>query len=170
MNIAYQAMLFAHMVHKDQVRKYTGNPYTDHLAEVVGMTATVAWQLDDPVSFEEILAVAWLHDSHEDQGVPIEQIAERFNPTVASGVFWLSDSTVGTRAERKQCDCARLALAPGWIQTIRCADIISNTASITKHDPKFAEVYLREKRNLLLGLTKADRRLWTLAGRNCQLD
>jgi hypothetical protein len=40
--------------------------------------------------------------------------------------------------------------------TIKCADLISNTSSIVKHDPKFAEVYLEEKRLLLDVLTKAD--------------
>lgn len=34
---AFDAMTFAREVHKDQVRKYTGNPYADHLAEVAGL-------------------------------------------------------------------------------------------------------------------------------------
>ena len=40
-NIAFEAMSFAKSVHAGQVRKYTGNPYTDHLAEVAGIVATV---------------------------------------------------------------------------------------------------------------------------------
>ena len=34
---AFSAMLFAREVHKDHKRKYTGNPYADHLAEVEGL-------------------------------------------------------------------------------------------------------------------------------------
>ena len=33
---AYEAMMFAREAHKYQVRRYTGNPYVDHLAEVCG--------------------------------------------------------------------------------------------------------------------------------------
>ncbi|KCB25989.1 hypothetical protein L544_3266 [Bordetella hinzii OH87 BAL007II] len=43
------------------------------------------------------------------------------------------------------------------------ADLISNTSSIVQHDPKFAEVYLEEKRLLLDVLTKADHRLLKIA-------
>jgi (p)ppGpp synthase/HD superfamily hydrolase len=34
MQLAYEAMMFAREVHKVQRRKYTNNPYADHLAEV----------------------------------------------------------------------------------------------------------------------------------------
>jgi hypothetical protein len=49
------------------------------------------------------------------------------------------------------------------VQTIKCADIISNTSSIVMHDPAFARVYLEEKRLLLERLTEADPRLLALA-------
>lgn len=39
MNIVFEAMLFAAEVHKDQKRKFTGNPYFDHLSEVAGWAA-----------------------------------------------------------------------------------------------------------------------------------
>lgn len=42
-------------------------------------------------------------------------------------------------------------------------DVNSNTASIVQHDPKFAAVYLEEKRLLLDVLTKADARLVQIA-------
>jgi guanosine-3',5'-bis(diphosphate) 3'-pyrophosphohydrolase len=70
---------------------------------------------------------------------------------------------MGNRAERKAASRARLAAAPGWVQTIKCADLISNTSSIVKHDPKFAVTYLEEKRLLLDVLTKADPRLVAIA-------
>lgn len=41
MGIAYEAMLFAREAHKTQRRKYTNNPYAEHLAEVAGIVATV---------------------------------------------------------------------------------------------------------------------------------
>lgn len=156
MSIAFKAMQFAREVHKDQVRKYTGNPYTDHLAEVAGIVATVTeW----PVA----IAVAWLHDCMEDQDVKASFLHDEFGVQVAIGVGFLSDMETGNRAERKRLSRERLASAPGWVQTIKCADLISNTSSIIKHDPKFAVLYLEEKRLLLDVLTKADPRLVEIA-------
>ena len=162
MNLAYKAMMFAREAHSGQVRKYTGNPYVDHLAEVAGIAMTVGWKyvLVHPDTFT---ATAWLHDCVEDQGVEYSQLCRQFGPTIADGVMLLSDLEVGNRAERKAAGRVRLAAAPGWVQTIKCADLISNTSSIVRHDPKFAVTYLEEKRLLLDVLTKADPRLVALA-------
>ena len=73
----------------------------------------------------------------------------------AEAVRLLSDLEVGSRVERKAYSRARLASAPAWVQTIKCADLISNTSSIVLHDPKFAVTYLAEKRALLEVLTLA---------------
>lgn len=165
MSLAYEAMMFAREVHKDQRRKYTGNPYTDHLAEVAGIVVTVAEHvnINGWSNVETMVATAWLHDCREDQGVTGEEIEDRFGMRVAVGVAMLSDLETGNRAARKAASRARLADAPGWVQTIKCADLISNTASIVQHDPKFAVIYLNEKRLLLEVLTRADRRLHALA-------
>lgn len=156
MSLAYEAMMFAREVHKNQKRKYTGAPYFDHLAEVAGIVATTKCA-------DTSFAIAWLHDSMEDRGVPHNTLERLFGALVADGVQWLSDLEEGNRAERKAASRARLAEAPGWIQTIKCADLISNTSSIVMHDPKFAVTYLEEKRLLLEVMTKADPRLRTIA-------
>jgi len=160
MLITFEAMIFAREKHKDQVRKYTGNPYVDHLAEVAGIVATVHWK-------DEIIATAWLHDCMEDQGVTHDELKSIFGDVVAAGVWYLSDLEEGNRAKRKSLSRARLSSAPGWVQTIKCADLISNTSSIVKHDPKFAKVYLEEKRLLLDVMEKADPRLRELAYSQC---
>lgn len=156
MTLAFKAMQFAREVHKNQVRKYTENSYADHLAEVAGIVATV--QSDD-VS----IAVAWLHDCVEDQDITLQQLHREFGYSVATGVMLLSDLEQGNRKGRKEASRVRLAAASSWIQTIKVADLISNTSSIVKHDPKFAKVYLEEKRLLLDVLTKADERLLKIA-------
>lgn len=169
-SIAYRAMMLARDAHTDQVRKYTGNPYSDHLAEVAGIVATVVDY--DSMHPDALIATAWLHDIVEDCGYTDQSLWEALDPNferiteteqVVRGVLWLSDMEVGNRATRKKLSCERLARAPHWVQTIKCADLISNTSSIVKHDPDFARVYLREKRDLLRAMTKADRRLWQLA-------
>lgn len=167
-NLAHEAMMFARKVHATQKRKYTGNPYADHLAEVAGIAIT-AWgqwpNCTEPggVDLDQFLAVCWLHDCREDQGVTFEELVTRFNSTVAHGVTALSDLEEGNRAARKAAARDRLAKAHAWVQTIKLADLISNTGSIVQNDPKFAAVYLDEKRLLLDVMTKGDRRLHALA-------
>lgn len=96
-NIAYEAMMFARAAHAEQRRKYTGNPYADHLAEVAGLVATVAHDIS-PFSIQVPIAVAWLHDCVEDQGVTTETLERRFGVDVAAGVALLSDMEAGHEA------------------------------------------------------------------------
>ena len=48
-------------------------------------------------------------------------------------------------------------------KTIKLADLIDNTKSIVEHDPRFAKVYLEEKRLLLEVLKDGDETLWQQA-------
>ena len=163
-DLAYRAMMFAREVHAGQVRKYTNEPYWMHLAEVAGIVGTVANTDEMGEGGGDIaIAVSWLHDCVEDQGITEQELGSQFGMRVARGVMLLSDLEVGNRAERKAASRARLARVPGWIQTIKCADLISNTSSIVKHDPRFAVTYLAEKRALLDVMDKADPRLRELA-------
>lgn len=160
MNLAFEAMLFAREAHKNQRRKYTNQPYFDHLAEVAGITASV-FVVHDLADYH--IATAFLHDCVEDCGVSRTTLDAKFGLTITEGVMWLSDLEEGNRVTRKALSRERLSRAPSWVQTIKVADLISNTSSIVAHDPKFAVVYLEEKRALLEVLTKADRRLHALA-------
>jgi (p)ppGpp synthase/HD superfamily hydrolase len=155
-SLAYDAMIFAREIHRDQQRKYSGNPYADHLAEVAGIVATVN-------SEPHVIATAWLHDAMEDQGIQEQEIRTRFGDLVCYGVLMLSDLEPGNRAERKAASRARLAQAEPWVQTVKVADLISNTSSIVLHDPGFAKLYLEEKRLLLEVLTQADPQLLDIA-------
>lgn len=157
MTLALQAMQLAMLAHAGQRRKYTGNPYTEHLAQVAGIVATLPHGYHHPqATCQEIVATAWLHDVIEDCGVPSVSLRANFGPVVAGGVLLLSDlEKEGNRTLRKIAACERLAAAPTWVQTIKIADLISNTASIREHDPKFAEVYIPEARALLEALDGA---------------
>jgi (p)ppGpp synthase/HD superfamily hydrolase len=163
MSLAFEAMLFARSIHEFQRRKYTGNPYTDHLAEVAGVVATVA--IESTEMQAAMIATAWLHDCVADQDIRPAAIGQRFGPVVQSGVLALSDLEIGNRAERKAASRDRLAKAPGWVQTIKLADLISNTSSIVKHDPDFSVTYLAEKRALLEVMKNGDPRLYAMAVR-----
>jgi (p)ppGpp synthase/HD superfamily hydrolase len=166
--LSFRAMTFARDVHAEQKREYTGNPYADHLAEVCGIAMSAGWHIAE-IHPDKLMATCWLHDSIEDQSVNPEEIRRQFGDEVALGVLALSDLEEGNRAERKAASRARLAKAPSWVQTIKVADLISNTSSIVQHDPKFAVTYLEEKRLLLDVLTKADPRLVAIARRQATL-
>lgn len=159
-NIAFKAMLFAREVHRNQRRKYSGNPYSDHLAEVAGIVATVASDTPQP---EIWIATAWLHDTIEDQNISVNDLEDRFGQIVANAVWLLSDMETGNRAARKAASRMRLSRAPSWVQTIKVADMISNTSTIVMKDPNFSIVYLEEKQLLLDVLSGADERLVKIA-------
>lgn len=154
MTIVERARIFATAAHASaaQLRKYTGEPYIVHPCEVAGIVATVPHT-------QEMLAAAWLHDVVEDTGVTNEVIRAEFGDTVAELVGWLTDVSrpeQGNRAVRKAIDRAHSAMAPAQAQTVKLADLISNSRSIMQHDPEFARTYLQEKRLLLEVMNKGD--------------
>jgi guanosine-3',5'-bis(diphosphate) 3'-pyrophosphohydrolase len=156
-----RARLFATAAHAavGQLRKYTHEPYIVHPAEVAKIVRSVPHT-------DEMLAAAWLHDTVEDTGVSIELIRAEFGSEVSDLVGWLTDVSRpdhGNRAARKAIDRAHTAAAPAEAQTVKLADLISNTRSIVAHDPKFAETYLAEKRLLLEVMHRGDATLMQIA-------
>lgn len=141
--------------HGDQKRKYTNNPYTDHLVEVAAMVA--------PFDRDGLYLVetALCHDLFEDTdcttrelGVALRDLgySELGILAVQNAVSQLTDVytpqayTTLNRAERKKAEAIRLsnALPKCQVQTVKCADIISNAISIREKDPKFWKVYQKE--------------------------
>lgn len=150
------AMIRAIAVHGDQRRNYTGEPYFHHLAEVAGMTASAGGSY-------AMVCAAWLHDTIEDRGYTRAAVAAEFGSEVADMVWLLSDTELGNRAARKAAQRQRLAEAPAAVQTIKCADLVSNADSIHLHDPKFWPTFADECRQLLAVMTAADQALRALA-------
>lgn len=151
--------------HGDQVRKYTGEPYYHHPFEVVRILERVG------ITDENTLAAAYLHDVVEDCGVTFTEIENWFNRRVAELVRMVTDVSKpedGNRAVRKTMDKDHLAKADAAGQSIKLADLICNTCSITKYDQKFAKVYLAEKRELLKVLTRGDCELHAVASELCE--
>lgn len=156
-----RAYVFGDKAHRDvgQLRKYTQEPYFTHPIAVAGLVATVN---HTPI----MLAASLLHDTVEDTNTSIEEIETHFGVEVATLVGWLTDVSKpedGNRKARKLIDRNHIAQAPAEAQTIKLADLIDNSKSILAHDPKFAAVYLVEKKAALEVLTKGDPKLWLLA-------
>lgn len=158
--LVWRAMQFAIAAHGTQVRKYTGEPYWKHAAEVAGILSAASGVTSD------MLAAAWLHDVIEDTDTTIEELKREFGGEVARlvrGVSDISRPEDGSRSRRKQIDREHVAAGCWMIQSIKLADSISNAGSVITHDLAFAKVYVPEKRALLGLLTKGDRHLLSLA-------
>lgn len=163
-SLEFEARLHAAYWHRNQKRKYTGEPYIVHPAEVVSLVRQVPHT-------EEMLAAAWLHDVVEDCEITHSQVHEITNHEVGQLVVLLTDIStpeMGNRAARKAIDLRFIQhYGTPESKTIKLADIISNSRSILANDPNFSKVYLPEKRALLEVLKDGDPTLWAMADKIC---
>lgn len=139
----------------DHRRKYSNQPYDEHLQAVAGIVSEVS---DDA----RMIAAAWLHDTVEDTPATFHDIEQEFGPEVARLVYELTDvsrPSDGNRAVRKALDCKHLAAASPQAKTVKLADLIDNCRDICRHDQRFARVYLAEMEALLRVLEDGDARL-----------
>lgn len=146
---------------QNQRRKYSDEPYMVHCREVADLVFYTG-------ATAEMVAAALLHDVVEDTPITLETIYCEFGAAVEQLVREVTDVSRpedGNRAARKALDCAHLAQASANGQTIKLADLISNTSSIVERDPKFARVYLAEKAELLKVLTRGDEVLFRRASK-----
>lgn len=158
-SIVSRASRFADRCHSGQKRKYTGGNYIEHPLSVALAVSTVT---DD----EFVISAALLHDIVEDCGISVYQISQRFGNKVAAFVNWLThvDPQDGEpRVARKARDRDRLRMAPPEVKTVKLADMIDNSTSIIKYDPKFARVFMGEMRLLLEVLGDGDPGLYAQA-------
>jgi (p)ppGpp synthase/HD superfamily hydrolase len=158
-DLVQKAKAFATSAHEGQVRKYTGVPYIVHPIEVMEIVQTV--KHDDTM-----LAAALLHDVVEDTDCTLDDIRAEFGDDVASLVADLTDISKpedGNREARKAKDREHSAGASASGQTVKIADLISNSLDIVKHDSSFAKIYMVEKFLLLGVLTSGDPTLFERA-------
>jgi (p)ppGpp synthase/HD superfamily hydrolase len=153
---------FAALAHATvgQLRKHTFEPYIVHPTNVAALVRGVG-------GTPEMICAAYGHDLIEDANVTAEEIEARFGKTIAEYIVWLTDVYVlpehGNRKERKAKELIRLKDAPAQVMTIKLADLIDNTASVTEYDPKFAATYMREKMEALPYFKSGNRELFQRA-------
>lgn len=148
-----------HHARVNQRRKYTGEPYITHPEAVAEIVRSVPHT-------EEMLAAAWLHDTVEDTEATFAEIEAMFGVEVCCLVEQLTDVSSahdGLREHRKEMDRRHMERASPAAKTVKLADLIHNCESITRMDPKFAKIYLAEKRELLKVLKEGDPILYTKA-------
>lgn len=144
---------FVKLMHGEQVRKYTNEPYWTHPLAVAKLVHQYA---------SEYLAVevALCHDLLEDTPCTEVQLLEMLvgmNYTVFEA-YQIVKCTVEltdvytserfpklNRKIRKDNEAIRLGGISDMAQNVKFADLIENTSSIIKYDKGFARVYLQEK-------------------------
>ena len=82
---------------------------------------------------------------------------------MVEGLTDVSKPEDGNRKTRKAMDKDHLAKQSAEVQTVKLADIISNSQDIKANDPKFAEVYIGEMKVLLEVMDKGDKTLYAKA-------
>ena len=150
--------------HGAQVRKYTGEPYFNHLIAVAEMAEKTGvqygWEIglchdlleDTECSYSDLNH--FLHKSCNYSLFSAINISD--NVWDLTDVFTHEAFPYLNRSIRKQCEALRLHTISRTAQIVKCCDLIDNTKSIVAHDPGFAVKYLAEKREILKGFTKID--------------
>tara|TARA_R110002126_G_C10329355_1_gene489729 strand:+ start:163 stop:678 length:516 start_codon:yes stop_codon:yes gene_type:complete len=154
-----RALMYAYRAHRGQVRKYTGEPYITHPISVCAIVESVEHD-------ESMLMAALLHDVVEDTAITLDEIAANFGNDVACHVEDLTDVSTpsdGNRKIRKDMDRAHTSHASNDAKTIKLADLIHNSSSITQYDTDFAAIYMKEKKSLLEVLIGGNRELHSRA-------
>jgi len=155
----HAVLRFAKDAHGGQLRKYTNDPYILH-------PLAVARMVKDAGGDENMVNAALLHDVLEDTNVTHSELRaflfQRFVTVSASDilnlvveltdVFTKEDFPYLNRNARKTLEASRLSNVSDRAKQIKRMDIEHNSESIMEHDPKFAKVFLEEKKLLLLNL------------------
>jgi GTP pyrophosphokinase len=123
-----EALVYAHEVHRDQVRKGTVIPYISHLMAVAGLVLENGGDEDTAIA-------ALLHDVIEDGGgaVAREGIRRRFGRRVADIVDECTDAEVIPKPpwrERKEKYIAHLRHASPQARLVSAADKLHNARAI----------------------------------------
>lgn len=150
-----KAFDFAEQAHGSQKRKYTEEPYIEHLKRVAEKVKSV------PHS-PAMVCAAFLHDVLKHTEVSPKTIRKRFGKDVALLVEELTDEFTKNeyphlnRRWRKKKETERMANMNWGAQTIKLADIIDNLPGVVKHDLIFAKTYVREIETLIANLQDGD--------------
>ncbi len=151
-NITLHATEFAGVAHEGQTRDYSGTPYIWH---PIAVASWMSEYTNDP----DLLACGILHDTLEDTDTTYDDLCGRFGKRVADIVYELTNRSnredTPLRADRRAQDAAQMAEASLDAQFVRLFDIAHNLSDIASASPKFAILYMSEKRIMIDGLTKA---------------
>jgi (p)ppGpp synthase/HD superfamily hydrolase len=165
----HHVLAFVALKHFGQLRKYTNEPYLNHLQAVAKMA-------DGKCQFGYEIGLC--HDLLEDtdcEDKDLYEALERFGYNegerefIINAVIDLTDVYTHelfpelNRKARKEREAYRLHLINHGAQTVKYCDIINNSESILQYDLGFAKKYIPEMKSVLLGMNKGDEQLYKKA-------
>lgn len=123
-----EALVFAHQLHRQQIRKGSGVPYIAHLLSVTALVLEAGGSEDEAIA-------ALLHDAVEDQGgaVTREEIRQRFGDIVTEIIDGCTESETIPKPpwqERKQSYLKHLYHASPAVLEVSLADKLHNARSL----------------------------------------
>lgn len=128
----HEAIEFAAVAHRGQVRKGSDTPYIVHPAEVMQI-------LTENGCEEKVIVAGLMHDTVEDAGVRLSEIEERFGSEVAAIVAAETEDKSKSWKERKQATVDRIGDESFEAQLVCCADKLSNIRSMLFDRKKVGE-------------------------------
>lgn len=124
------AVEFARRFHGNQ-RRPAGEPYMEHLLEVLEILVLGAGIHD-----EDVLVSAILHDVVEDTDCTIDEVREEFGPRVAGLVAWVTKPEPAPGEDPGEVRLRYLRSirsAPGEVVSLKLADRYSNVQRLSTH-------------------------------------
>ena len=164
---------FVANAHRNQLRKYSNEPYYLHCIEVAKILEDSS--ISKSKEFQNIKFAAYMHDILEDTSTTEHDIRSFLKELLLDtkdinsiikmirGVTKISKREDGNREMRHKIDTKHLASQDFNTKTIKLADILSNTKDIAEKDVEFAKIYLKEKLNVLDSIKQSCPILWNLA-------
>jgi len=166
-----QLFEFVKFKHGEQKRKYTGEPYYNHLLNVAEIVSKQE---------AECIEIALCHDLFEDTNCTFNDLYKKlielgYNSKHAYNIctcvneltdkFTKEDFPYLNRTKRKYNECNRLATISYKSKSVKYADLIDNTSSIAEYDKDFAKIYLKEKHDILEVMNNGNSELFDLCKR-----
>ena len=159
---ARAALRLAERAHRGQQRKGGDEPYILHPIAVATLLAASG-------ASEDLICAAYLHDTVEDAGVELDEIAHSFGAEVADLVRAVSEDKLRTWQDRKAATIDHLDAASQYVLALKAADVCVNIADVVlDHRQIGDDVWLRFRRGVAKQLwyytTVADTVLQRLEG------
>ena len=147
-----KASKYAEEKHKDQYRKFDGEPYVKHPKRV----ADILKKYKNSKEIYKLTAAALLHDTIEDTTANEKELKKKFGKLVTSLVKELSSD----KEEMKEKGGKRKYLAhktqnmSSWALVIKLADRLDNVSDFKTASPEFVKSYSKQTNYILDELEK----------------
>ncbi len=141
-----KAVIFAANAHKGQFRKGDGRPYILHPISVMSRIG----KAKKSVNIYLLGASALLHDTVEDCGISIEQIAQEFGYHVAALVQELTlDKRMYELVGKSKYLASEMLKMSSYGLAIKLCDRLDNVSDMKKMPSSFVRNYIRETEYIL---------------------